>query len=182
MMTDYILKTGRLSLRRWIAGDEDGFIQMNQDREVMEFFPRTLTPAESLAMIDRIRAFFESNGYGLFAVELCATREFLGFTGFSRPSFESYFTPCTEIGWRLKKAAWGKGYATEAASACLRYGFDELHMDKIYSWTAVINTRSERVMQKIGMTRAGEFDHPGIEPGHALRPHVLYQLAAPVRP
>ena len=76
----------------------------------------------------------------------------------------------------MKRDAWGQGYATEAARACLDYGFSQLGMQKIYSWTALSNTPSERVMQKIGMERVGEFDHPMIEAGHPLQRHVLYVL------
>lgn len=182
MSSDYILSTNRLGLRRWRAGDGPLFARMNQDPAVMEFFPRTLTPEESAAFITRIGSFFDEHGYGLFAVEVSATREFIGYTGFARPSFTSFFTPCTEIGWRLRREAWGQGYATEAAEACLQYGFAVLGMKKVYSWTAQLNTRSERVMQKIGMSNIGGFDHPAIEVGHALRPHVLYVSENPFRP
>ena len=142
----------------------------------MRYFPRPNTPAETMAFITRINIFFDEYGYGLFALELKATGEFIGYTGFTKPRFESWFTPCTEFGWRLRRDAWGHGYATEAAKACLDYGFSQLGMQKIYSWTALPNTPSERVMQKIGMERAGEFDHPMIEAGHPLRRHVLYVL------
>jgi RimJ/RimL family protein N-acetyltransferase len=182
MMTNYILSTERLGLRHWIPDDEEPFIRMNQDPAVMEFFPRILSRDESIAMIGRIRAFFAENGYGLFAVELKATGEFIGFTGFAAPTFESFFTPCIEIGWRLRKEVWGKGYAPEAARACLQYGFDVLRLIKIFSFTARVNTRSQRVMQKIGMQPLGEFEHPRLEEGHPLRGHVFYGMAAPVRP
>jgi RimJ/RimL family protein N-acetyltransferase len=173
----YILSTTRLKLRRWVGSDVGPFVRMNRDAAVMRYFPRINTAEESMAFITRIEAFFDEYGYGLFALESKATGEFIGYTGFAKPHFESWFTPCTEIGWRLKKAAWGQGYATEAAQACLDYGFQELGLDKVYSFTALPNKPSERVMQKIGMERAGEFDHPMIEAGHPLRRHVLYVLA-----
>jgi RimJ/RimL family protein N-acetyltransferase len=170
----HILSTPRLLLRRWADSDVEPFVHMNRDPEVMRHFPRLYTAEESAAMVARAEACFDQHGYGLFALELKATGEFIGYTGFAKPGFESWFTPCTEIGWRLKKEAWGKGYATEAASACLDYGFQQLGMEKVFSWTALSNTPSERVMQRIGMTRLGEFDHPRIEAGHPLRRHVLY--------
>jgi RimJ/RimL family protein N-acetyltransferase len=163
-------------LRRWADNDLEQFALMNQDPEVMRHFPRLYTAEESAAMVARTEACFDRHGYGLFALELKATGEFIGYTGFAKPGFESWFTPCTEIGWRLKKEAWGQGYATEAAGACLDYGFQQLGMEKVFSWTALSNTPSERVMQRIGMTRLGEFDHPLIEAGHPLRRHVLYVL------
>ena len=175
-MVPYIFSTERLNLRRWIYSDILPCIEMNEDNEVMKFFPKTQTADETLAMVQRINARFEENGFGFYVVEEKSTKYFLGFTGFGIPTFESFFTPCIEIGWRFKKDAWGKGYATEAAAGCLRYGFETLQFDKIVSFTSVLNTNSEKVMQRIGMIRIGEFDHPLIEPGDSLCRHVLYEL------
>jgi RimJ/RimL family protein N-acetyltransferase len=149
---------------------------MNKDDEVMQYFPSVLTDEETIAMINRIRAHFEKHGFGLFALEKLSSKEFIGYTGFMIPSFESSFTPCVEIGWRLRKEDWGKGYATEAAKACLHYGFEVLGFEKIYSFTATINSRSEKVMQSIGMVKEGEFDHPKIALDHPLCRHVLYTI------
>ena len=171
---NYIISTPRLGLRRWVESDAEPFITMNSDPIVMEFFPKLLTSEETRNMIQRIDLSFEQHGYGLFAVEKKSTEEFLGFTGFARPVFESWFTPCMEIGWRYKQQAWGNGYATEAAAACLAYGFQTLHFDKVFSFTSILNGRSEKVMKRIGLTRMAEFDHPKIEQGHALCRHVLY--------
>jgi RimJ/RimL family protein N-acetyltransferase len=170
------LATPRLQLRRWTPGDAEPFIRMNQDPEVMRYFARPNTAEETMAFIQRINTFFDNHGYGLFALELKATGEFIGYTGFAEPRFESWFTPCTEIGWRLKREAWGQGYATEAARVCLDYGFQTIGLDRVYSFTALSNAPSERVMQKIGMDRVGEFDHPAIAAGHPLKRHVLYVL------
>jgi RimJ/RimL family protein N-acetyltransferase len=179
--TRYLLRTPRLGLRRWKPSDLEVFTLMNQDPRVMEFFPRVLTAAESAAMAAKNDAFFEQYGYGLYAVDELvpvsagtATEEFIGYVGLLRPSFESWFTPCVEVGWRLRAEVWGCGYATEAAAACLAYGLGELGMERIYSFTAVPNVRSERVMLKIGMKKVGEFDHPRIEEGSWLRRHALY--------
>lgn len=131
-------------------------------------------------MIDRIGQQFIAHSWGLYAVELLETRTFIGFTGFSIPRFESYFTPCVEIGWRYAKAAWGKGLATEAAAACLVYGFNSLGFDRIVSFTSEINECSIQVMQRIGMDFVGEFMHPNIDRGHVLCKHVLYDIKRPV--
>ena len=133
-------------------------------------------------MVQRISAFFDENGYGLYALELRSTGEFIGFTGFTKPAFDAWFTPCIEIGWRLRQECWGQGFATEAARACLDHAFQKLALDKIFSFTAVPNTRSEKVMQRIGMIKLGEFDHPRVAPGHRLRPHVLYEIQSPDLP
>jgi [ribosomal protein S5]-alanine N-acetyltransferase len=172
----YIISTERLGLRKWITQDIIPFAALNADAEVMRYFPSVLTYDQTYEMVKRIRLNFESYGYGLYAVEKRDTEEFIGFTGFSIPAFESFFTPCIEIGWRFKKEEWGKGYATEAARSCLKYGFEKLNFENIVSFTAVINTRSENVMKRIGMKKTGEFNHPKIDAGAPLSRHLLYEI------
>ncbi len=135
-----------------------------------------MTEEETMAFYCRIRKEFEEYGYGLYAVECKETQNFLGYVGFHNIAFESDFTPGVEIGWRLCRDAWGKGYATEAASACLDYASDNLPFKTVYSFTAIPNKRSERVMQKIGMHFEKEFDHPLVEQGHWLCRHILYKI------
>jgi RimJ/RimL family protein N-acetyltransferase len=152
---------------------------LNGDKEVMEFFPSVKTAAETVEQIQRLQGHIEKYGYGFFAVERKDIGTFIGFTGLAHPGFEAEFTPCVEIGWRLSKENWGFGFATEAALACLDFGFDQLALGEIYSFTAVPNTRSEKVMQKIGMQKEGYFDHPMMEEGHWLKKHVLYKITKP---
>lgn len=172
-----IISTERLCLRKWQYPDYEPFISLNADPDVMKYFPKILNREESLAMIERIRISFETNNYGLYAVEHKISKEFLGFTGFSKPSFKISFTPCIEIGWRFKKDVWGNGYATEAASACLNYGFGELGFNQVFSFTTIGNLKSESVMKRIGMNKIGEFNHPSLDASSALRPHVLYEIS-----
>lgn len=176
MQPKVFIETPRLILREWITADHDQFIKLNQDMEVMGFFPSVLTKEETSIQIIRINSHFKQYGYGLFAVERKDNRQFAGFAGFSHPGFESYFTPCVEIGWRLNKGNWNKGFATEAAKACLEYGFNKLGFDEVYSFTSVHNLRSEQVMIKTGMTKQGLFDHPAIANGSILKQHVLYKI------
>jgi RimJ/RimL family protein N-acetyltransferase len=172
-----VIRTERLLLRQWTPGDREPFAALNADSAVMEHFPAPLDREQSDALADRIEAGIEQRGWGLWAVE--APDGFLGFTGLSVPSFEADFLPAVEVGWRLARAAWGKGYASEAASAALRYGLDELGLDEVISFTATTNHRSVAVMQRIGMVHAGEFDHPALSEGHRLRRHVLYRATRP---
>ncbi len=178
-MSCYIISTERLGLRRWIESDLIPFTQMNKDVEVMKYFPTTLTDKETFAMVQRINLHFDKNSFGLFAVENKLTGQFIGFTGFAIPTFDAFFTPCIEIGWRYKKEAWGQGFATEAANACLNYGFDSLQFDKVVSFTSAINLNSEKVMKNIGMSKVGEFDHPKVEVTNILCKHVLYEIKNP---
>lgn len=176
-MNPVTLSTERLLLRPWKPEDLPAFAALNRDPTVMEFFPSILTEDESDSFAKRIREFMESKGWGLWAAERKDTQEFIGYIGLSKPTFEAAFTPCVEIGWRLKHCAWGNGFAAEGALRCLRYGFEELNLGEIVSFTVKNNLRSIGVMKRIGMKldAEGEFDHPRLDPGHALARHVLYR-------
>jgi RimJ/RimL family protein N-acetyltransferase len=173
-----VLETERLRLRNWHPSDREPFAQLNDDPRVMEFFPKRLTREESDAMIGRIEDHFRSKGFGLYAAELRSDGRFIGYVGLHTPTFETHFTPCVEIGWRLASDVWGQGFATEGARAVVHYAFYELGLDEIVSFTVPANYRSIRVMQKLGMTHdmAGDFEHPNLPVGHPLRRHVLYRL------
>lgn len=147
----------------------------------MEHFPAVLSRAQSDDLIEAIEAGFEVNGFGLWALELREGGGFIGFAGLAVPGFEAHFTPAVEVGWRLAREAWGKGYATEAGRAALAFGFEEAGLDQVVSFTTVANHRSRAVMERLGMGRdpAGDFDHPSLPAGHPQRPHVLYRLRSP---
>jgi ribosomal-protein-alanine N-acetyltransferase len=164
---------------------------MNADPEVMRFFPAPLSRAESDAFVGRIRQAFAQQGWGLWALEVRDSVEFGGFVGLARPSFDAHFTPCVEIGWRLARPLWGRGYAPAAAAAVLDLAFAPatsqgavadvgLGLAEVVSMTTVHNTPSRRVMEKLGMTRdpADDFEHPRVPIDSPLRPHVLYRITA----
>ncbi|MGA7127437.1 MAG: GNAT family N-acetyltransferase [Chthoniobacterales bacterium] len=173
-----MLNSARLRLRPWREEDFPAFAALNANPEVMEFFPKCLSREESDASAGRIREGIERRGFGFWAVEVLGVADFIGFTGLSVPSYETHFTPCVEIAWRLARKFWGFGYATEAARLALDYGFHELKLDQIVSFTFVGNLRSRRVMERLGMTHTpqDDFDHPSLPEGHRLRPHVLYRM------
>jgi ribosomal-protein-alanine N-acetyltransferase len=168
-------------MRSWREDDLALFAALNADPVVMEHFPSTLTRQESDALVVRITAQLDDLGYGLWALEVRDSGEFVGFTGLALQTFPAHFTPAVEVGWRLKRSAWGHGYATEAALAALDYGFTDGGLDEIVSMTAVTNVRSQRVMQRIGMTHdpADDFEHPNVPDGHRVKPHVLYRIRHP---
>ncbi len=151
---------------------------MSADPLVTEPFPSVLSRAESDAYAARIRAELAERGIGLWALEVPGVAPFVGFTGLSVPRFDAFFTPCVEIGWRLAREHWGRGYASEAARTALGHAFGALGLDEVVSFTSVGNTRSRRVMEKLGMRHdpADDFEHPGLPQGHPLRPHVLYRV------
>ena len=173
-----ILTTARLRLRQWREEDLAPFAALNADPQVMEFFPKVLTRAESDVVAGRIRDHFARHGFGLWAVEASGAADFVGFVGLAVPSFEAHFTPCVEIGWRLAREHWGHGYATEAATAALAFGFGDRALEEIVAFTVPANIPSRRVMGRLGMRRlpADDFEHPAIAEGHPLRSHVLYRL------
>jgi ribosomal-protein-alanine N-acetyltransferase len=172
------LSTPRLRLRRWRTTDRELFAAINADPVVMAHFRAPLDRRESDQLIDSIEAGFERNGFGLWAVEVRESAEFVGFTGLAVPSFEAHFTPAVEVGWRLARPAWGHGYATEAARASLAFGFEQLGLGGVVSFTGVGSVRSRAVMERLGMSRdpKDDFDHPCIDEGDPLRPHVLYRI------
>ena len=176
-----MLETERLILRRWETKDLRPFAEMNSDLRVMEFFPSILTKEESLQFIERMKSKFKEDGFSFCAMELKDTGDFLGFVGLSKPGFKTHFTPCVEIGWRLPFRHWGKGFASEGARAFIRYGFDILSLNEIVSFTAVMNLRSRKVMERIGMTydSADDFNHPNLGLDHPLSKHVLCRVKNP---
>lgn len=178
------LRTERLRLRRWLPADREPFARMNADPQVTEHLPGVLSRDESDAFAARIEEHFERRGFGLWAVEVPGVVAFAGFVGLSVPRFEARFTPCVEIGWRLAREQWGRGYATEGARAALDFGFRSLGLGEILSFTVPNNHRSRRVMEKVGMTRNpdDDFEHPGLPEGHPLRHHVLYRMSRTMLP
>ncbi|MBL1379393.1 GNAT family N-acetyltransferase [Zobellella iuensis] len=173
------LHTQRLRLRQWRPEDRAPFAALNADPEAMRYFPAPLSRAQSDALADRIEGLIAERGWGFWALECRQSRAFLGFTGLHVPAAELPCSPCVEIGWRLAREHWGWGYASEAASACLAFGFEQLGLGEIVSFTALDNLRSRAVMERLGMVAgAATFEHPAVPLGSPLREHCLYRLSA----
>ena len=171
-------RTERLILRRWEDSDRAPFAELNADEEVRRHFAGVLTREESDASVDRFEAGFDSNGYGLWAVERRDTGAFIGFTGLNPMPAGIPGEGGVEVGWRLARDQWGHGFATEAALESLRFAFDELGLAHVNAITAVSNARSRSVMERIGMRQHGFFEHPALPEGHAAREHVRYVVGA----
>jgi RimJ/RimL family protein N-acetyltransferase len=124
-----------------------------------------------------MRAEFDARGFGWWALESRDTGEFVGRAGLDVVGDDVPFTG-VDIGWRLTRSAWGHGYATEAATACLAFGFDTLGLPEIVATTTADNLRSQAVMRRLGMTHdpADDFDDPSVPEG-PLRRCVLYRIA-----
>ena len=174
------LATERLILRRWRDDDREPFAALNADPTVMEHFPALLTRAQSDFFVDRIEEKFDVNGYGLWAVEVKATGDFIGFVGLNPVPFEAHFTPALEVGWRLDRFAWGNGYASEGGQAALEFAFETVGVNEVVSFTSTTNVRSQAVMRRLGMTHdpSDDFDHPELPDDDRLRRHVLYRISS----
>jgi RimJ/RimL family protein N-acetyltransferase len=175
------LLTPRLRLRRWLDADREPFAAMNADPEVMRYFPATLNRAASDGMVKRLEARFEEQGYGLWALERLEDGAFLGFTGLNPMPPGTPGAGGMEVGWRLAPAAWGQGYATEAATAALELWFGPLGGTRIWSITSLGNLRSQAVMRRIGLTEHARYRQPSLPPEHELSEAVAYSAAPPDR-
>lgn len=173
MKKDYLFTSKRLGFRNWTSNDLAEFLALNADVDVMEHFPHPLTKEETSQFISRHQKHYQTHGYTYFATEILKTKEFIGFIGLTFQDYETEFTP--DIGWRLKKGAWGKGFATEGAKRCLLYGFQKLNLDKIISTCTEENSKSERVMKKIGMKKIGSFKHPKLKEEPKLKEYPTYE-------
>lgn len=172
------VETERLRLRQWIESDREPFARLNTDPRVMEFLPSILDRAASDGMIDRLQTLIIDRGWGCWAVESKQDKQFIGYVGLHIPTADLPFSPCVEIAWRLAFEYWGKGYATEAAQAALKIGFNRLNLPEIVSFTTIDNHRSSAVMERLGMIREAEtFEHCFFPVGHPLREHYLYRLS-----
>lgn len=177
------LHTERLLLRTWRDDDLEPFARMVADPEVMRYFPATQNREEAAALIERVHAHMAEHGFGLWALERRDSGAFIGFTGLGVVGFEAAFCapdrPTIEIGWRLARAHWGQGFASEAARAALACAFEDLLLPEVVAFTVPANQPSRKVMQRIGMQRdpADDFLHPKLPEGHPLRAHVLYRLS-----
>jgi RimJ/RimL family protein N-acetyltransferase len=173
------LRTKRTLLRQWKDSDLPDWVAMNADADVRRYFPTRLSEEEALGEVGRMRAAIAQRGWGMWALEIPGQLQVAGTVGLHVTTIDAHFVPCVELGWRLKREAWGQGYATEAAQAAAEFAFRDLGLDEIVAFTTVTNAPSQRVMQRLGMHRdpSDDFDHPRIEAGHPMRPHLLFRLA-----
>lgn len=171
-------------MRTWRDEDLAALVALNADAEVMRFLGGVnASTADAEAMLGRLTAHWQTHGFGVWAVERrdanAESGAFIGFAGIAVPRWEAAnITPCVEIMWRFAPAAWGRGLATEAASAALDDGFAQHAFAEVLSFTVQPNARSWRVMERLGMRRspADDFDHPFVANGDPLRRHVVYRI------
>ncbi|SFT88039.1 Protein N-acetyltransferase, RimJ/RimL family [Algoriphagus locisalis] len=176
MDSPYLFESQRLSFRTWRPSDLPAFTAMNADKETMTFFQHPLSKQESQALMDRMTKLYDELGHCYFAVDLVESGEFLGMIGLGTKSFQAPFTPCVDIGWRIRKKFWNQGYTTEGATRCLEFA-KVLGVKEVFSLASAKNLASIRVMQKIGMNYAYDFQHPDLLEHPRLQPCSLYKIA-----
>jgi len=171
------IKTKRLLMRQWRDEDLFDFWLLNSDPEVMQYLPVIPSEEDSNVLANKIINLLEENGWGFWAVETISDNSFIGFVGLNKPKYELPVNPCIEVGWRLARNYWGKGYATEAGKASLEFAFNNLNVNEIYSFTSVANKRSEAVMGRLNMVNTNSnFNHPTIPDNSPYKEHVLYKI------
>lgn len=180
-MKSPILHTKRLLLRRWSEEDRVPLAAINSDHDVMRYRFAPLNRQQSDDLIDEIETCFDEHGFGLWAVERRQDGLLLGFTGLAISAFDAPFCPAIDIGWTLAKDVWGRGYATEAATASLDFAFSELQLSEVVAHTTTLNGPSQAVMRRLGMTHnpVDDFDGPWYPIGHPHRRFVLYRIDEP---
>ncbi len=173
----YLFKSERLGFRNWANEDVVEFSKLNSDEAVMEHFPKTLSKKEVEELITKLKNHFTQNGFTYYATEILETGALIGMIGLAFQEYKTAFTPAIDIGWRLKRSAWGKGYATEGAKRCLEYAFNELDINKVIAVCTVKNQKSENVMKKIGMKKIGSFKHPELADYPEYEEHFCYEIS-----
>lgn len=173
---NYLFTSERLGFRPWTTDDLEPMAQLNADPEVMRYFPKSPDLEETREFIERMHKQYLENGFCYFVTELLTTGKFIGFIGLSSISFPARFTPCVDIGWRLLKEEWGKGYATEGARACLNFGFENHKLQRIFAVCPISNLASENVMKKIGMIKHSLFKHPHLSDFPLLEECYAYMV------
>lgn len=176
MNSEYIFMSQRLGFRNWSAKDVETLFEINNDPLVMEFFPSLVNRDNTILFIERMQKQLKDNGFCYFAVDILETRECIGFIGLSEQNYQSSFTPCIDIGWRIKSSAWNKGFATEGAKRCLDFAFADLKLNKVYSIAPLVNEKSIHIMEKIGMRKITEFEHPLLQDNKYLNKCAVYLI------
>ena len=174
----YLFTSSRLGFRNWVESDIELLSTINNDPDVMEFFPSTLNTLQTTEFVGLMQRKFVESGLCYFAVDRLDTSKFIGFIGLSEETFENELTPKIDIAWRLEKKSWSNGFASEGATRCLEYAFNELHIDKVNAAAPQINTRSEQVMKNIGMQKVKNYKHGKLASSKQLESCVLYEIYA----
>ena len=164
-----MIETERLRLRPWRLEDVDVLLELHSDVETMRYMADGRCPnrAECVERVEQSESHRRKHGFGLWAADLRATGELVGWVGLTTPEWLPEVMPAVEVGYLFGRSYWGCGLATEAARRSLEYGFQELELRSIIGIHQTANVASARVLTKLGMREHREMVHPGI--GRALK-------------
>ena len=176
----YLFRSERLGFRVWSEEDIPKLSLINSDPNVMQFFPAIQSELQTREFVNRMNRQFIEKGFCYFAVDKLSTGEFIGFIGISEQYYPAEFTPCIDIGWRIMYQEWNQGFATEGATRCLEYVFDEFKIERIFAVAPIINKKSESIMIKLGMSKVMTFQHNLLMNYPALRDCLVYEMRNPV--
>ncbi len=178
-MAEFFIETDRLILREWRDDDALPLHKICNDEQVMAFIGPVQSKEEIEAAIVKQRQFQAELGYCYWAIEHRESQSLIGFCGLMPMPEAVPFAPQIDIGWRLSANEWGKGFAKEAASACLSWGFGALNCPSIWAITVWNNSRSSVLMERLGMSRHFDldFDHPSVPDDSSLKPHITYSIS-----
>jgi RimJ/RimL family protein N-acetyltransferase len=171
----YLFQSARLGFRNWKQEDVEALHAINTDDKVMEFLPKVTSITQTQQFIDRMNLLYNEKGFCYFAVDALANHELIGFIGLSTQNYAAHFTPCVDIGWRLKSSVWNQGYASEGAVRCLQYAQEILQLKKIYAIAPISNNKSQHIMSKIGLQKSANFEHPLLLQEPSLKDCVVYE-------
>lgn len=180
MPKKHVFTSPRLGFRAWESSDFEDLFLLVSDPKVMKFFPSVLSEKQAFGTLNKLKESFEKNGYTYFAVDLLNENKFIGFIGLYLQEFESAYTPCIDIGWRLLPQFWNQGFASEGAERCIQFAFEDLNISQLRAFCSLTNLPSERVMQKIGMEKIGTFMHPLLKDFKQIEECVVYEINKPL--
>lgn len=178
MSSPYIFTSQRLGFRPWSQDDVPAMAAINADPEVMKYFPAIQTEEQTAEFVERMQKHYGVLRFCYFAVDRLDTKELIGFIGLLEKTFESDFTPCIDLGWRLGQKHWGQGFATEGAKKCIEFAFSVAGLEEVFAICPQVNLPSEAVMKKIGMRKIKSFQHPLLKDDERLNPCLLYSIKA----
>jgi len=172
----YLFTSERLGFRTWSDLDLEEMTHLNNDPEVMKYFPGVQDSDKTMGFIQKMHTQYKINEFCYFAVELLGTQEFIGFIGMTKQDFGLERGEFVDIGWRLKRSVWGQGLAPEGAKACLDYAYTQFGIKEIYALAVKSNLPSLRVMEKIGMKHEETFIYHKLIEYPKLKECVLYRI------
>jgi ribosomal-protein-alanine N-acetyltransferase len=171
------LETEHLILRQWKEEDLITYAKITSSKEVMRYFPKTLTTEQSNTAARKFMKLVEERSWGFLAVEEKSSGKFIGYAGLHAPQSKFPFSPCVEIAWRMADKYWENGYVLEAGEKIIAYAFEIIGLEELVYFSSLQNVKGEKVVKVLGMKKEDKnFNHPFVKVEHKLSEHYLYTI------